>query len=130
MRWNQYQFGRAKSSSTGGILLGILLPAGASAAELAAPQPFTVTVVNPNSPDATCYVTPKSGVSAVLVRLSPNTGGTPIGQINYGQTATASCSATSGGSYTACGGSHWWVGNVAWNGYHGYVAWACVNWYT
>ncbi|GAA3031349.1 hypothetical protein [Actinokineospora globicatena] len=65
----------------------------------------------------------------VIVRASANTGSTAKGQLNTGDSSSASCSATSGGSYTACGGSStWWIHVSARGG--GYVAQRCVDWYT
>jgi hypothetical protein len=112
-------------------LLGVMLPASASASTPAVSAPHAVSVSAPAIPASTCYVTPKSGVSAVFVHTQHSVSSPRIGQINSGQTATASCTATSGGTYTACGGtSGWWVGGVRWNGSVGYVALLCVNWYT
>src|SRR5438552_2327001 len=110
-------------------VLGLVLPANASAATLAAPVPHANSASATPGPAATCHVTPKSGVSAVLVRQRATTGSPAIGQINHGQSAVASCSATHGASYTACGGtSFWWVGGVRWNGSTGFVALQCVDW--
>jgi hypothetical protein len=107
------------------FVMMVLLPSSASAAP--APAPVGDSEVSPAA--ATCYVSPKSGVSAVRVRLRANNTSTIIGTIQPGQRAVASCGATSGGSYTACGGtSTWWI-QVTWNGRTGYVAQRCVNWY-
>ncbi|NUT54052.1 MAG: SH3 domain-containing protein [Saccharothrix sp.] len=77
-----------------------------------------------------CYVTPKKGVSAVNVRLRANPTSTKLGTIQSGQKAPASCDATKGGEYTACGGtSQWWI-QVTWNDRTGYVAHLCVDWIT
>lgn len=76
-----------------------------------------------------CYVTPKAGVDAVNVRSGASTASPRFGIINHGQRAAASCTATKGRSYKACGGtSPWWV-RVTWLHRTGYVAWRCVNWY-
>ncbi|GAB3797143.1 SH3 domain-containing protein [Micromonospora zhanjiangensis] len=77
----------------------------------------------------TCYVSPKKGVSAVAVRRTASTSGTRIGLMYPGQRATAACSATRGGSYSACGSgsSPWWI-KITWKGARGYVAQRCVNW--
>lgn len=74
-----------------------------------------------------CYVTPKAGVDAVLVRAAPTIHSSRLGQINAGQRANASCQLTAGAPYTACGGtSSSWVG-VTWAGRAGYVALLCVD---
>lgn len=111
------------------LVLGLVLPASASAAPLVAPVPHAIAGSGTAGVANTCHVTPKSGVSAVFVHTQPNTGSNRIGQINHGQSAVAACTATHGGTYTACGGtSFWWVGGVRWNGAVGFVALQCVNW--
>lgn len=76
---------------------------------------------------AACSVVAKT---AVKIRRSASTGSDALGQLNAGQSAAASCNATSGGSYTACGGtSKWWI-YVTRGTTKGYVAWRCVNWHT
>jgi hypothetical protein len=105
-----------------------LVPSSASAATTTAPAPTAHAVERSEVP--ACYVTPKSGVSGVNVRLRANDESTRLGIIQPGQRAAASCDATSGSSYTACGGtSKWWV-QVQWNGRTGYVAHLCVDWYS
>ncbi|KOX22516.1 hypothetical protein ADK67_23975 [Saccharothrix sp. NRRL B-16348] len=105
-----------------------LAPSSASAASLAAPAPTGYAVDRSAVP--ACHVTPKSGVSGVNVRLRANDDSTRLGIIQPGQQAPAACEATSGGSYTACGGtSDWWV-QVKWDGRTGYVAQLCVDWYS
>ncbi|WP_170185011.1 hypothetical protein [Saccharothrix texasensis] len=104
-----------------------LVPSSASAASSAAPTPTGQSVDRSAVP--ACYVTPKAGVSGVNVRLRTNAGSTRLGIIQPGQRAAASCEATSGSSYTACGGtSSWWI-QVQWDGRTGYVAQLCVDWY-
>ncbi|WP_156892994.1 hypothetical protein [Actinokineospora enzanensis] len=95
------------------LALGALVPATASASAAPA-QSFACSVV---------------AKQTVIVRASANAGSTAKGQLNTGESSSASCSATSGGSYTACGGtSTWWIHVSARGG--GYVAQRCVNWYT
>jgi hypothetical protein len=94
-----------------------------AAESVPAPQPVAGDDVGANA----CWVVAKT---AVKIRASASTGSTALGQLNSGERATSSCSATSGGSYTACGGtSKWWV-YVVKGSTKGYVAWLCVNWYT
>jgi hypothetical protein len=101
----------------------VLLPSTASAAP-PAPVPSGDASVS-----KTCYVSPKKGVDGVNVRLRANASSTRLGVIQPGQRAVASCSATQGGSYTACGGtSNWWI-KVTWSGRSGFVAQRCVDWY-
>jgi hypothetical protein len=100
------------------------LAATASAANSqAAPGPISVTPAS-----AACHVTPKRGVGPVIVRARPTTHSTRLSQINPGQHAVASCTATHGAVYHACGGTApWWI-KVRWNSHTGYVAWRCVRW--
>lgn len=109
------------------FLGGVMFSAGSAMAATAnsAPEPVGSDV----SAAVTCYVAPKAGVSSVNVRRTASATAERIGIMYPGQRAVASCSATSGGSYTACGGSStWWV-RVTWNGATGYVAQRCVDWY-
>lgn len=119
------------AASLGALIVFVmmaLLPSSASAASTAAPEPTGHTATGRSDLPA-CYVTPKSGVSGVNVRLRTNDGATRLGVIQPGQRAAASCDATSGSSYTACGGtSNWWI-QVQWDGRTGYVAHLCVDWY-
>ncbi|MER5267808.1 hypothetical protein ABTZ99_37485 [Actinosynnema sp. NPDC002837] len=109
------------------LVMMALAPSSASAASIAAPAPAAHAVDRSDVP--ACYVTPKSGVSGVNVRLRTNEDSTRLGIIQPGQRAAASCDATSGSSYTACGGtSSWWI-QVQWDGRTGYVAHLCVDWY-
>jgi hypothetical protein len=109
------------------LALGGHTPAGAVSTQGAAPTPAGVT----NSStyiDRRCHVEPKRGVDAVRVRVNPTTNSAAIGQLNPGQRAPADCSATSGSTYTACGGtSKFWIG-VNFAGRRGYVVQRCVEW--
>lgn len=98
------------------FLVMVFLPASASAAPAV------------ESTEKACYVTPKAGVRAVNVRLRPNNNSTRLGIIQAGQRAPASCDATEGASYTACGGTNSWWNQVTWSGRTGYVAHLCVDW--
>ena len=104
----------------------VLLPSSASAA--GAPAPAGDPAARSAAP--ACHVTPKSGVSAVNVRLRTNTDSTRLGTIQPGERAPAACDAVEGGSYTACGStSRWWI-PVTWGGRTGYVAARCVDWFS
>ena len=109
-----------------------LLPSSASAASPAAPVPAAPASAGHTADRSdlpACYVTPKSGVGGVNVRLRTNDTSTRLGVIQSGQRAPAACAATSGSTYTACGGtSNWWI-QVQWEKRTGYVAHLCVDWY-
>lgn len=72
-----------------------------------------------------CFVEAKTYVK---IRTAPGKNYTAVAQLSPNQTLQASCHATSGGSYSDCGGSNWWIA-VTYNGDRRYVAHACVNWY-
>ncbi|GLZ42860.1 hypothetical protein [Actinokineospora sp. NBRC 105648] len=98
--------------------------AGAALA-LGALAPATATATAGPVDAPACTVVAKQ---TVLVRASASTGSTAKGQLNTGESSSASCTSTSGGSYTACGGSSTvWIHVDARGG--GYVAWRCVDWY-
>ncbi|GLW89975.1 hypothetical protein Aglo03_07910 [Actinokineospora globicatena] len=64
----------------------------------------------------------------MIVRASATTGSTAKGQLNTGDSSSAACTLTNGGSYSACGGSSsGWIHVTARGG--GYVAERCVDWY-
>ncbi len=121
----------------GVFVAAALFSSGTAHARTVDPQPAPATGNQASVAEATqddirvllgCWVTPKAGVDAVNARSAPNTSASRNGIINAGQTADADCVATSGGTYTACGGtSNWWV-RVTWVG-TSYVALNCVNWY-
>jgi Bacterial SH3 domain len=75
-----------------------------------------------------CWIVAK--VDGVKIRTGPGKNYTAVGQLPKGAQLSARCSATSGGSYTDCGSSYWWI-EVYYGGRWGrYVAWGCVNWYS
>ncbi|SDD11273.1 hypothetical protein [Actinokineospora iranica] len=100
--------------AAGTLAMGALAPATATATE------------STGQTAQACRVVAKQ---AVIIRASASTGSTAKGQLNAGASSSASCTATDGGKYTACGGSsEWWVRVTASGG--GYVALRCVNWFT
>lgn len=77
---------------------------------------------------APCTATPKAGVASVSVHRSP-TSIPPVGRLYAGQRADASCTAATGRTYTACGGtSKHWV-KIARPGLSGFVPRLCIRWY-
>lgn len=77
-----------------------------------------------------CYVTPRKGVRAVIIRKYKSTRSAAIGQINRGERGRAKCTANRGGWYSikGCKKSNWWI-KTKFRTKEGWVAWGCVNWH-
>ncbi|GIH50700.1 hypothetical protein SAMN05421833_128101 [Microbispora rosea] len=76
----------------------------------------------------TCSVTPAPGVSAVSIRSQKSTtSGYVITTLYAGQYLPSLCQSESGGYYSSCGGSSYWIyipGELTWPRW---VAAACVR---
>ncbi|MFE7955055.1 MULTISPECIES: hypothetical protein [unclassified Streptomyces] len=83
----------------------------------------TPAVAQTNATASSCTA---KALETVLIRDRTSTGGTALGQLNKGETASSPCQMYYGGSYTACGiTSTRWV-KVTKNGITGYVVGTCV----
>ena len=74
----------------------------------------------------TCSVTPKSGVSSVVIRSSKSTSGANEGSLASGKYLGSYCQAQTGGYYSACGGGDQWF-EVSYGLFSRYVATSCVR---
>lgn len=75
-----------------------------------------------------CTVSPRAGISAVSVRNSPSTDGSPAFTLYSGQYLSSRCQSQSGGYYSACGGGSSWF--YVYSGlFDRWVAAGCVRLY-
>lgn len=114
------------------ITAALVLSLGSSAAATAAttPAPSSPVGVTAAPADVEAQQSCRARFSAnVSHRASPNSSSTRYGIVPAGRWVPASCSITTGGSYTACGStSNYWL-RVYWNGSWGYSVYTCVtNW--
>jgi hypothetical protein len=77
--------------------------------------------------DWPCYII--SRVNGLNIRRRPSRNSPSEGSLDAGDDLPARCSAVEGDEYTSCGGSYWWI-PVYYRRRRGYVAWACVDWYS
>jgi hypothetical protein len=77
--------------------------------------PTAVAVAGrPEAAERSCYVTPKAGVQAVIVRSHKSVHSTALAQLNHGQRAAAACTASKGTySSKGCKKSNWWIQTTA-----------------